>query len=986
MNSYTKEIFVKDYFDIYNFYCNIYGKDKTIILMQVGDFHEMYSNDEEGPDLIKIADQLDVDCARKNKKEPVSKKNNRMVGFPVFVTINFIEKLCSLNYTVVLIDQTTSAPFPKREVTGIYSPSTFIEKQNINSNNLVSIVIDKIKLSSPQIVIGISSYDLTTGHGCFYETYSSMQDPMYALDDTIRYLETYEPSEIILYTTFNLDELINDMKLKDIINYLGLNQNIIFNYNNFSNNTIKLAYQKIVLEKVYDNIFEILDLHLYNFARLALVNLLEYVQNHQSNLLKKLKVPNQHNNNKILFIGNNALQQLDVFNKTEKSLFKIIDYTKTASGKRFLEFSLKNPLIDKTEIDNRLNLIEKLLKNNLTSYLENICDLEKIIRKIELGKLKPREINVLYNTFFQIDKLILYLKKNHLLESFNILNENVKDLLTYIDSTFYLDKLNFDNESYFKPNIYKDIDDLQDNINTSNNFIENLVNKLQSLINNEKIYVKQNERDGIYLLLTNKRCSLLQTKLKEMNVINIGKIELKVEDFTFTPLPANPNTKINCRKIKDLTQDISNYKEKLSKLLYSKFQDQLLYILDNFYKLIFNWNRQITFIDFINSGALCSIYNKYTKPIIIDQKVSCFKSTGLRHNIIEKINTDIVYKAHNISLGVDLNGLILYGINSAGKSSLMKSIGLNVILAQIGYYVAATTFEISPYKNIFTRIDSNDNIHKKLSSFFVEMSEITSILKRNNQNTLVIGDEVCSKTETKSGVVIVSYMLKALAESNSSFIFASHLHNIVELSCIKKLKNVKAYHLKLTCENDKLIYDRELTEGVGETFYGLMVAKQLMNNQKFNEETLEILNEYDNINIKSSSYNSEKFLIECEICKSKNKLEVHHIVFQKEFKNKELLIQKNNNSNLVTLCNLCHDKIHNNEITVNGWTETLNKRILDFKYNEIIVKNSKYSNEVLEYIKSLKNETSDPKLAKIKIKDKLNKNISTEKIKTIWIS
>ena len=124
----------------------------------------------------------------------------------------------------------------------------------------------------------------------------------------------------------------------------------------------------------------------------------------------------------------------------------------------------------------------------------------------------------------------------------------------------------------------------------------------------------------------------------------------------------------------------------------------------------------------------------------------------------------------------DSKGVLLFGTNAAGKSSLMKAVGLNVILAQAGFYVACSEFQIKPYTQIFTRILNNDNIFKRQSSFAVEMSELRSILKRSDNKSLVLGDEVCSGTETTSALSIVSASLKTLSDIKCSFIFTSHLH------------------------------------------------------------------------------------------------------------------------------------------------------------------------------------------------------------------
>jgi DNA mismatch repair protein MutS len=312
-------------------------------------------------------------------------------------------------------------------------------------------------------------------------------------------------------------------------------------------------------------------------------------------------------------------------------------------------------------------------------------------------------------------------------------------------------------------------------------------------------------------------------------------------------------------------------------------------------------------------------------------------------------------------------------------------------LAQIGYYVASTKFEYSPYNSLFTRICGNDNMFKGLSSFMVEMMELMAILKRNNSNTLIIADELCKTTEFRSGTIIVCYMLETLSKSGTSFITATHLHGLTNLESIVKLKNIKTKHLKLTYDqiNDMLIYDRQLLDGQGETFYGLQVAKYMMKDKYFNERTSEILKEYDNISPdKCSKYNSNVFLSCCEICKSKDKLETHHIIWQKDFNDNDInenkfYLQKNDSSNLVVLCMECHDKVDRNEIIINGWKNTSKGRLFDYTIVEKSpIKKTKYSDELIKFILSFKN--NNKKMIQIKVKEQFNKKISTKSIQNIW--
>ena len=270
---YPKEIFVKDYFTIHNYYSKIYGNNKTIILMQVGSFHECYCVDnKKGLDLKKLAAELDVSCPLKNSKKPISDSNPRMLGFPIYVVQNFIEKLCKLNFTVILIDQVTAPPKPKREVTGIYSPGTFINNNESyhesKSSFLTSIVIETIKKDNQSLfVIGISTYDLSTGKGYFKESYSRKDDTMLALDETLRFLENFNSKEIVIFYDKKNDKKINNLTYDDIISYLNISKLNIFTMTDYKK-LKKISYQKQLFERIYKqsqiDIIEELELNFLN--------------------------------------------------------------------------------------------------------------------------------------------------------------------------------------------------------------------------------------------------------------------------------------------------------------------------------------------------------------------------------------------------------------------------------------------------------------------------------------------------------------------------------------------------------------------------------------------------------------------------------------------------------------------------------------------------------------------------------------------------
>ena len=172
----------------------------------------------------------------------------------------------------------------------------------------------------------------------------------------------------------------------------------------------------------------------------------------------------------------------------------------------------------------------------------------------------------------------------------------------------------------------------------------------------------------------------------------------------------------------------------------------------------------------------------------------------LRHPIIERLDQSTIYIPNDISIGnndeITQNGMLLSGTNASGKSSLMKAVGLNIIMAQAGFFVAASEFTYHPYQRLMTRILNADNIFRGESSFAVEMGELRGILKRADCNSLVLGDELCSGTENTSAQSIFASSVIHLNKRDCSFIFATHLHQLTSMPEIMELARVKSFHLQ----------------------------------------------------------------------------------------------------------------------------------------------------------------------------------------------
>jgi DNA mismatch repair protein MutS len=335
-------------------------------------------------------------------------------------------------------------------------------------------------------------------------------------------------------------------------------------------------------------------------------------------------------------------------------------------------------------------------------------------------------------------------------------------------------------------------------------------------------------------------------------------------------------------------------------------------------------SKTIAKVDVLMTKTYMAVEYRYCKPeILLDQPKAFVDAKELRHCLIEQIQENELYVDNDIAIGnTGVNGILLYGTNSVGKTSLIRALGIAVIMAQCGMYVPSTKFQYKPYSAIFSRIVGNDNLFKGLSTFSVEMSELRTILNLSDSNSLVLGDELCSGTETESALSIFVSGLEHLDRMKSSFIFATHFHEVVSYSEIKCMQNLRLKHLEVVYDNEQdcLIYDRKLKDGSGPRIYGLEVCKSLHMNIDFINNAFKIRAKYFNsspsfLNSNNTRYNAKKIRGVCEICKERPGSEIHHLQFQEQADEKGFIgnFHKNHKANLVSICEICHNNEHNNQ-------------------------------------------------------------------------
>ena len=503
-----------------------YGNN-TIVLMEVGHFFEFYGieNDIENVGKVSIVgDLLNMTVTRKNKEiKEISRKNPLMAGFPNIALDRHVNYLIKNNYTVILIEQVTEPPNPKREITKIISPSTYIEDSiNVESNNCLSIYISKEKCYKTKKItniIGLSVIDFSIGKSFCYQINGNPNDKDYSYEETIRFIQTFNPREIIVtYKDYNKQEI------NDIINKLEITNSCQLRQDLLHNDIHKTNYQKQFLKKIFINTgilnpIEYINLDKLHNTLISFMILLEFSYEHNENIIQKIEKPEIMENNKYLILENNAISQLNLINDNkQKSLYNIIDYTSTSIGKRKLKENLLMPIYNCDILNKRYDNIEELSKKNDDVYLFNILeqklkgilDLERLHRKLTLNILNPFEFINLNNSYLKVLDLINYLDN---LNSKLIPNEDIINKFdSYINEynhDLILDDCNFNlNEikrSIFRKGIFQEVDNLQNDINIARNYMEIICLFFDSVIQKYQTTFITNKNNGKLLKVKKKQ-------------------------------------------------------------------------------------------------------------------------------------------------------------------------------------------------------------------------------------------------------------------------------------------------------------------------------------------------------------------------------------------------------------------------------------------------------------------------------------------------
>ena len=648
-----------------------------------------------------------------------------------------------------------------------------------------------------------------------------------------------------------------------------------------------------------------------------------------------------------------------------KKIYNIIE-----NDNYFKNYLLKR-LNNSYSIEN-INLI-KNYNDEIIEYFENVFIIDSIknidnIQKVETSFIKSG-INELLDTKIQI------------------LNES-QDQLYSISNYFNSLISSFENSNKKSTKSTKSRKIKTTNKTKSEleeNYQLEIIENEEKEKNIEYIKVYETEKNNFSIIGTERRIRILEEilnkqQLNEIKLTYNSSLNNETKEFILYigkdnleyVKQSSTNKSIQSNQINKLTREISLIKVNLIENINNVY-NSIIKELEIFIEKINILGEFISIIDVILMKSNLAIKYNYTKPIIdtnineinevkkiesmeyigekgekgenrrnglkkslrkkeivrekeTEKNKSFVKIKNLRHPLIENLQQNELYVGNDISIGCDdYDGILLYGTNAVGKTSFIRALGISIIMAQSGLYVPASYFCYKPYKCIFTRILGNDNLFKGLSTFAVEMSELNAILNGSNENSLILGDELCSGTESISAISIFVAGIQELSKKNCSYIFATHLHEIVNYDEIVELKRLALKHISVIYdkEKDMLIYDRKLKDGPGNNLYGLEVCKALNLPQHFLDSALNIRLKYhpeqkSPLDQKVSNYNSKSLKGMCEKCGKERAVETHHLIYQQDANDdgiiekleEGLVFHKNHSANLLNICEKCHNEIH----------------------------------------------------------------------------
>ena len=909
-------------------------------------------------------------------------KNLQQLGYTCLI---YVQDIQASNTTRSLSEIISPGTFFNTESKNVSNYVSCIWISKTNNRYLNKQGISKTDKYNEIIQIGLSSSDVLSGYTEIWQWSRNYQSDNAIYDDLEKQLSVINPHECIIISDFlnnqQLDDLciylgISDIKTHKITNTVD---------NEFSKkikNAKRQIYQCEILKYCYDNIPEdvLIDSIKANpIAIQSLTVLLDFMKQHNPVSIKNIMFPKISDTSNILQLANHSLRQLNIIEDNRytgkfSSIATFLDNCVTKLGNRRFRRKISLPSTDIEVLNKQYDTIQYCIDTGIWKQikegLSGISDIEVKCRLLARNKLYPRHISILYNDIVATQKLLKLFIRDKTLKTkqYSELKKKVDNLEKELKTVFNIDicknitNLCFDKQKHdidllqiFQKNYCKQLDDKVDlcrensvKFNKICKYLSGLVKNIENKKKQDTQYIKiyQTPKGEPILVGTSRRVSLLEQEIQKLVkknsltqpisstkcVVSLDTFQFRIDDIVSRTNGNNKKDKIVSNKqIINISQSLDQTTNQVIDIIIMQYN---LYCkkLTNKINIIQEIIEYIGDIDLLQNNCFVATKYNYCKPIIQqksdkddnmrDTTSSYIDIKGLRHLLIEHINTKELYVTNDIDLGLDTNGILLYGTNAVGKSSLIKALGVCIVLAQAGMYVPCTNMTYFPYQKIFTRILGNDDLFRGLSTFAVEMSELRTILSESDPNSLILGDELCAGTESKSAHCIFAAGLETLHNKNTNFIFATHFHEIKQYDEIKQLEKLTMMHMSVRYDNHSgtLIYDRKLKRGAGDSIYGLEVCKSMNLPTEFLDRAEQLRIKYSDdsnsyLDIKHSLYSRDKIKDICELCKKKAD-DIHHLQYQSDAGINKYIgsFHKNHPANLLSVCKRCHSTIHEKDI------------------------------------------------------------------------
>lgn len=762
----------------------------AIVFFRLGDFYEMFGDD------AKIASNilgLTLTSRDKSKENPIS-----MCGIPYFAANSYIEKLLREGYKIAICEQIgdpkTSKGIVEREVVKVLTPGTFLPEGT--KENVYIMAVYPQKTSNEQGRMGIALADITTAEFIVYETEKNL------FDEIVR----FEPKEIIV-----------PKSLEDLLKFENLiNQRIFTLFDDWKFDYM-LAYKSLIEHFKVSSLksFGLEDFHPAIQAAGALLRYLE--ENKQETQFKQLKVLNLSD---FMLLDGTTKKNLEILSsldgQKEGSLLWVLDETNTPMGTRFLRNALSCPLLNKAEIEERLDGVEVffkdfVLRENVDRVLNDFPDIERLGLKIKKENISPRELKALKEALQRIPELKKTLQLNNSPVIQNLLNSlyELNEVVSLIDNALADNPPNTINEGgIFRDGYNSLIDELRTLKNQSKDYILKMETEERIKTGINSLKIGYNRVFGYYIEITKPNLKLVPSHyIRKQTLANAERFETK--------------------ELKELEQKILSAEERL-KIVEEELFRNLIKEISKHTEQIFKSAETIGYIDFLCCLAKVASKYKYTRPEITEEEV--IEIVEGRHPVIERLIQlgklpEQRFIPNDLSIGSkDQRIIILTGPNMAGKSTYMRQNALIILMAQIGSFVPAKEAKIGIVDRIFTRIGASDYLGKGQSTFMVEMIEVANILNNATEKSFIILDEVGRGTSTFDGISIAWAVVEYIAEKiMARTLFATHYHELTDLAfsydCIKN------YTVVVKEWGDEIIFLRKIQKGGADKSYGIQVAR-----------------------------------------------------------------------------------------------------------------------------------------------------------------